>query len=107
MLNGARNADAEIELRRNHFARLADLPVVRAKPHVDSSAGGPDGRADRIGEVLHGLEARFVDQAASARDNARRYEFGTIGLGFGKLHEARIVVLRFGDHFFDNGVVAA
>src|SRR5580704_4723925 len=42
MLNGARNADGDIKVRRHHLAGLADLPVVRRVAGIDRGARGAD-----------------------------------------------------------------
>src|SRR6202171_3550788 len=53
MLNGARYADGDIEVRRHHFAGLADLPVVRRVAGVDGGARSADRGAESIRHRLY------------------------------------------------------
>src|SRR6185295_4636512 len=71
MLDRARDADRDVELRRHHLAGLPDLPVVRRVAGVDCGARGADrgtelvgDRLDIFGEIvaaLHGATARDDD----------------------------------------------
>jgi hypothetical protein len=58
----------EVELGRDGLARLADLARVRVPARVDHGArGGHRGRAaERLGQVLHEVEALGLAQAAAA-----------------------------------------
>src|SRR5437763_1726052 len=49
MLDGARDADRDIEFRRHHLAGLADLPVVGRIAGIDRCARGPNRGAELVG----------------------------------------------------------
>src|SRR4051795_3036362 len=66
VLDRARDARGEVELRRHRLAGLADLGGVRPPAGVDHRAGGGDGAAERAREVLERLEALGLAQAAAA-----------------------------------------
>src|SRR4051812_23130363 len=68
VLDGARDARRQVQLRRDGLARLADLRGVGVPAGVDHRAGGRDGAAERVGEVLAELEALGLAQAAAAGD---------------------------------------
>src|SRR6476619_4082131 len=68
VLDGARDARREVQLRRDGLARLADLRRVGVPAGVDHRAGGRDGTAERARELLAELEALGLAQAAAARD---------------------------------------
>src|ERR1700689_5398874 len=59
VLDRARDAGGEVQLRRDRLAGLADLRRVRVPAGVDDRAGGRDGRvvAERRRQVLGELEA--------------------------------------------------
>src|SRR3954470_7695458 len=59
VLDGARDAGREVQLRRDRLAGLPDLAGVRVPAGVDHRAGGGDGAvaAERAGEGLQLLEA--------------------------------------------------
>jgi len=50
MLDGARNADGDIEFRRHHLAGLSDLEVVGGVAGIDRGARSADARAELVGE---------------------------------------------------------
>src|SRR3954468_11217241 len=66
VLDRAREAHGEVELRRDRLAGLADLRRVRVPAGVDHRAGGGDGAAQRVGEVLRDLEVLGLAEAATA-----------------------------------------
>jgi hypothetical protein len=55
VLDGARDADGDVEVRRDDLAGLADLPVVRHEARVDRGARGAHRRAELVGERLEHL----------------------------------------------------
>src|SRR3954469_3569880 len=57
VLDRARDAGREVELRRHRLARLPALRRVRVPAGVDHRAGRGDGAAERAGEGLERLEA--------------------------------------------------
>ena len=69
MLDGARQADGEVEARGHHLAGLADLEVVRDDACVHDGAGRADRGIEQVGERVEDLPAFLVAQAAAARDN--------------------------------------
>src|SRR4051794_31695792 len=70
VLDRARDARRQVELRRDGLARLADLAGVRIPAGVDHRAGGRHGAvaAEGTGERLELLEALGLAEAAAARD---------------------------------------
>src|SRR4051794_25281894 len=68
VLDRARDAGREVELRRDGLARLADLPGVRVPAGVDHRAGGRHGgvAAEGAGQRLELLEALGLAEAAAA-----------------------------------------
>ena len=67
VLDRARDAGRQVELRRDGLAGLADLARVREPAGVDDRAGGGDGAAERRGQLVELLEAVGVAKAAAAR----------------------------------------
>src|SRR3954451_4096154 len=67
VLDGARDAGRQVQLRRDALAGLADLRRVRVPARVDDRAGRRDGAAQGVGQLLAELEALGLAQAASAR----------------------------------------
>src|SRR5438309_1442761 len=69
VLDRPRDARCEVQLRRDRLARLADLRGVGVPAGVDDGSRGSDGAvaAERFGELLPGLEALGLAQAATAR----------------------------------------
>src|SRR5215210_2333560 len=68
VLDRARDARGEIQLRRDGLARLADLGGVGVPARVDHRARGRDRAAERARELLERLEALGLAEAAPARD---------------------------------------
>src|SRR5262245_43290321 len=82
VLDGARDADRDVELRRHHFSGLADLPVVGRIAGIDRGARGTDRRAQLIGHRLDVFCEIFpaLHGAAAGNDHFRRGEFGAVRL---------------------------
>jgi len=67
MLNGARNADGDVEFWSNNLAGLADLHVVGDVSGVNSSSGSTNTSAQLVGKwVQHSLEVLAVFQSTSS-----------------------------------------
>ena len=70
MLDGAGNADGDVELRRDDLAGLADLIVIGRIAGVDRGAAGADGGAELVGErVEQAVELLVRAEGAAARDD--------------------------------------
>ncbi len=81
MLDRSRYAAGDVELRRHHLARLADLPVVRRIAGIDGRAAGADGSPELVGNGKDDLaELLRRAQRPSARDDdLRRRQLRTVG----------------------------
>src|SRR6266567_3537117 len=66
VLDGAGDAEGDVELRRDRLAGLADLELVRVVAGVDRGAGGADGGTERVGEFLDDSETLRTADATSA-----------------------------------------
>src|SRR5919206_2171727 len=66
VLDRARDAGRQVELRRDGLAGLADLRGVRVPAGVDHGTGRGDGAAERAGQLLERLEAVGLAEAATA-----------------------------------------
>src|SRR4051794_1917263 len=66
VLDRARDAGGEVELRRDRLAGLADLRRVREPAGVDHRAGGGDSAAERTGELLAEVEVLGLAEPAAA-----------------------------------------
>ncbi len=88
MLDGAGDADGDVEVGRDHLAGLADLVVVGGVAGVHRRARGADGGAQAIGQGLeHGLELLFGAERPAAGDHdLGGAEFGPAG-GHGVLRD--------------------
>ena len=71
VLDRARDADREVQLRRNDLAGLADLQIVRGVARVDRGARCADGGAELVGEAVDDLEVVGAAERAAARHDAR------------------------------------
>src|SRR5690606_34948379 len=70
VLDGARDADGDVEGRGHDLAGLADLIVVGGVARVDRRARGADGGAQLVGQRVHdGVELFGRAQGAAARDD--------------------------------------
>src|SRR4051794_12866269 len=68
VLDGARDAGRQVQLRRDGLAGLADLRGVRVPARVDDRAGRRHRATQGLGQLLAELEALGLAQAAAARD---------------------------------------
>src|SRR3546814_6774963 len=94
MLGRARDADREIDFRRDDLAGLADLIVVGDIARIDRGARRAERRVQLVGERDdHFFIFLARPQRATARhDDLGRGEFGTLGLrdlGADKARQAR------------------
>ena len=81
VLDGARDAEGEIQIGGDDLARLADLRLARRNRRIDERAGAAHGRSDPVGKLHHLLPARLVDEAAAAGDHDfGGHEIGPIAL---------------------------
>jgi len=91
MLDGAADADRDIEFGRDDLARLADLQFVRHVAGIDRCARCADGSAELVGEVVDDLEILRRAHAAAAGDDALgALQVGTLGGTGGEADETRM-----------------
>src|SRR5579883_1074070 len=72
VLNGAGDADRDVELRRHDLAGLADLVIVRHETGIDRGARGADGGAELVGDAFEQAEIVARLHAAAAGDDDSR-----------------------------------
>src|SRR5215475_12522883 len=72
VLDGPRDAEAQVELGRDGAPRLADLETMRPPPRVHRGARGAHGGPDDLGERLQDHEVLRPLEAAPARDHDLR-----------------------------------
>ena len=102
VLDRARDADRDVELRGDHLAGLADLPVVRRIARVDRRARGAHRRAELVGHRLDvGLEVLgLLHRPAAGDDDLGGGELRPVGLGERVADERRHArIARRGDRF--------
>src|SRR6478609_5228660 len=68
MLDGAGDADGDVEVGRDHLAGLADLVVVRHVTRIDRGAAGAETGAELVSQGLEHLEVLAALQATAAAD---------------------------------------
>jgi hypothetical protein len=92
MLDGARNADGHVELRRDDLAGLPHLQLVRHVARIHGGARSAHGRAELVGEAVDELEVLGAAQRPPTRDDARAaLQVGPVALGGGlEADEARM-----------------
>ncbi len=90
VLDGAGDADGDVELRRDDLAGLPDLPVVGRIARVDRGARRAQARAQALGQGLEHLEVLRRAHPASARDDhLGRLQVGPVRLGHLATDKAR------------------
>ena len=72
VLDGPGDARRDVQLRRDGLAGLADLELVRVPAGVGGGAGGADGRAERVGQLLDDRELLGRADAPATGDHDRR-----------------------------------
>src|SRR5918994_3456596 len=68
VLDRAGDPERQVQVRRNRLAGLPDLGGVRVPAGVDHRAGGRDGAAHRLRELLGELEVLLLAEPAAAAD---------------------------------------
>ncbi|MCY1235039.1 hypothetical protein D9M72_476430 [compost metagenome] len=107
MLDGARDTNRHVQLRRDDLAGLADLPVVGRVAGVHGSARGAERGAQLVGQRIQDLEVLGAAQAAPARDHhARAGQFRTVALGDFAAHEGGQARIGDGGNVFHRGRTA-
>ena len=82
MLDGARDADGDIEVRRHHLAGLAHLVVVGDEAGVHRRPGGAHRAPELVRDLLEKRKLLAALHAPPARDDdPRAGQFGPLGLG--------------------------
>src|SRR5690606_8585731 len=72
VLDGAGDADCDVQVRRDDLAGLPDLVFVGHIAGVDRGARGADRRVEHVGQLLDDLEVLAAAHAAAARDHDAR-----------------------------------
>src|SRR5437763_1788530 len=98
VLDGAGDAERDVELRRHGLAGLADLGRVRVPAGVDDSAGCADRSTERLRELLREREVVGRAEASAAGDD----HVGVLDRGAARLlrvltdelHRRRILLVR-------------
>src|SRR4051812_13122419 len=105
MLDRARDADRNVQIRRHHLAGLTDLPIVRGVAGVHCRARSANGSAE---PVSNRLDVRFevlrrAKRATTGDDNLCGSQLWSIR--FGQLLAAEYRYIRIGTRwdFFDRG----
>src|SRR4051794_38132653 len=89
VLDRARDAGRQVELRRDRLAGLADLRRVRIPARVDDRARRGDRAAERLGQRLAELEALGLAEPASAGDEDVRALDVDVGAALLAAHDHR------------------
>ncbi|MNV31888.1 hypothetical protein D3C71_1232100 [compost metagenome] len=108
MLDGARDARGDVQLRRDDLAGLAHLPVVRGVACIHGGAAGAQARVELVGQRRH----HFVELLGAAQGTATRDDdlgggqFGAVALRDFTAHEGALAAV--GDAFsrFNGGAAA-
>ena len=105
MLDGAGNAEREVQLRCNHLPGLTDLPVIRGKTHIHCRTGGAHCGTDRIGKAFKRLETRLIKETCATGNNtAGTHKFRTVTPGFLEADKARTFIHGGTDELFNLSV---
>ena len=91
MLDRARDADRDVQLRRDDLAGLADLIVVRHEARIDCCARCAQRCVQLVGQRLEHLRVvlAVAETAATRDDDLRRRQFRTVQLRHFAAHELR------------------
>ena len=87
VLDGARDADGDVELRRDDAPGLSDLELGRRVARVAGRAARADGRAEHVGERLEHLGELLLERATARDDDARLAQIRALALGRLELNE--------------------
>jgi hypothetical protein len=79
MLDGAGDADRDVEIGGNDLAGLADLPVIRRIAGIDGGARGADGSTELVGDRQDDFLELFggAQRTAAGYDDPGRGQFRT------------------------------
>src|SRR6185436_7160551 len=108
VLDRARDAGGDVELRRDDLAGLADLPVVGRVTRVDRGAARAERGAEPVGQRrqhLVELVAR-AHRAATGDDDLGSGQLGPVVLRDLGTDEDRAAVVGYRAHAFDGGAAA-
>ncbi len=105
MLDRARDADGDIQLRRDDLAGLADLVVVRHEAGVDRGARGAQRGVELVGERRQHLGVVLARAHATATrdDDLGGGQFRTVALGHFARNELRNARVGHGRQGLDGG----
>src|SRR6056297_3657169 len=79
VLDRARDADRDVEVRGHDLAGLTDLPIVRGVATVDCGTGRANGGAELVGTAFDQGELLFAAHTAPAgHDDTGRCQFGAV-----------------------------
>ncbi|TYZ65677.1 hypothetical protein PybrP1_007048 [[Pythium] brassicae (nom. inval.)] len=95
VLDRARDADRDVQLRRHDLACLPDLQLVRHVAGVHRRARGADGAAELVRELVEQLKVVAALEPAAARDHdARGRQVRALRLAHFLRHERRLADRR-------------
>ncbi|MNF87279.1 hypothetical protein D3C84_697430 [compost metagenome] len=107
MLDGAADADGDVQLRRDDLAGLADLHVVGHETGIDRGARGTDRRTELVGQLVEQREVLAVLHAATAGNHhLGSGQLGSLGLGQLLADEAGDAGIAASRQRFDGGSAA-
>ncbi len=107
MLDGAGDADGDVQLGGDYLAGLPHLHVVGHEAGVDRRARGAHRGTELVGHLVEQLEVVAVLQAAAAGDDdLRRGQLGTLGLRQLRADEAGNPVVLATGQGLDRGAAA-
>src|SRR5215468_3219819 len=107
MLDGAGDADGDVEVGRDDLAGLPDLELVRHEAGVDRRAAGADRGVELVGDALEQLEVVAALHAAAAGDHdARRGQLRPLGAADGGALEGAEARIAGPGHRLDRGAPA-
>src|SRR5690606_33438962 len=107
VLNGAGDADRDVEVGRHHLTGLADLIVVGREAGIHRGTGGADGSAELVGQLFDQLEVFLAAHApAAGHHDAGISQLRTVGLGQLLLDEAHLGISSRRSDLLDAGTAA-
>src|SRR5258706_9950852 len=80
VLDRTRDADRDVELRSDDFARLADLEIARGVAGVARGAAGADRGVERVGQRVEDLLEALFQRATAGHDDGSLGELGALAL---------------------------
>src|SRR5690606_20982358 len=98
------DADRDVQLRRDDFAGLTDLHVVRHEAGVNGRARSANGSAQLVGQRVQVLEVVTIAHTTTAgNDDLRCGQLRTIRLGQLFTNEGRLAGISCACHGFNGG----